>query len=587
MDITDTIMAKIGSLLQKFFARPQIPSEYSDYVFEKDLTPDYSETKNRVTLQRDQSGNRYVVKRVSGQFQDQDKIFLRNEARILKQLSSLGVELSPKYIDYSESSSIASLVTGMVSGEKLEDLSVEERCGLIEKTLNELNKISSLLPPANNSLPSRDPLGFYFSLKLILIKLILKYPADLLKNIGYYLIFFANYFQSALVGVKMGLVHRDLFPDNILYDREKSKLHVLDWESAVVSDNLFDLSQVAVIYTHELGEERLIRILKDRLLTNSERRRFTALAVFNYMQIISFTPKDHHVHKEVVRNIELIIRKIMPRLMQKKSPFEIVNTITLDLIWFLYKFTGRNIFDKKNKIILCYHSVGADGWRFSTHPQQLEEHILMLKKHTNILPLDTLMSSKDGGVCITFDDGYVNLVENALPIFKKHNIVAGLFAIGNETGANRYELENKLPIMAIDGLKTLHSAGWEIGFHTATHVDLGKMDEAGLEREVVEGKAELEKKLGFPMRYFAYPRGIFTKNAIAAVKKAGFTNAFTVDGAAAKPGETDPYLIDRVPVEGELTAEQLMAIISPLGLRISHIYLKLLQLKEKLFPVKK
>lgn len=582
MNAYTVFLRKIGSLFNQYAPRKELSPHMKGYDFVKDLTPVYSPVKNRVVLYRNKAGELVVGKRVSFNLLDLDSEYLRNEANVLKYLTSLsGVSIQPEFVEYKETAHSAYLVTKSVNGQKIEDLDRHKRSELVLTTLDQLTALSERIHSKQTAIPKRNILNYYLSMKILCAKLILKNPAQALWYVHILLRFLFTYSLGSLRSMTYGLSHRDLFPDNILYDADANKISVLDWEGAVVTDALYDLSQISVIYTHEIGTETLVSYLKKNLITNSERRRYIGLAILNAVQILSSTPMDHHVFHDVSKNIRTIVDVIQPAIMQKKSPFEIVNSLTLDCIWYFYKITGRKIFDQHTKIILCYHSVGDDGWRFSTNPKLFERHLQAIKSQTKISSLTNLLESKSGGVNISFDDGYANLLDNALPRLSSIGATATLFALSDGEHARRDELENYLPIMSIPMAQTLHRAGWEIGYHTATHPNLEKLTSVELDQELIEGKKKFEGQLGFKLDYFAYPRGISTDEARAAVRKAGFKMAFTVDGAPALPGSSDPMMIDRVPVEGEITAEQLMALISPIGLKVSHVFLKTLQLKER------
>lgn len=75
--------------------------------------------------------------------------------------------------------------------------------------------------------------------------------------------------------------------------------------------------------------------------------------------------------------------------------------------------------------------------------------------------------------------------------------------------------------MANSGLVT-------IGAHTITHPILSRIDKNQARLEIIEGKSLIEKNLGMPVQFFAYPNGSnddFNDEHIAMVKEAGYTAA--------------------------------------------------------------
>jgi peptidoglycan/xylan/chitin deacetylase (PgdA/CDA1 family) len=62
-------------------------------------------------------------------------------------------------------------------------------------------------------------------------------------------------------------------------------------------------------------------------------------------------------------------------------------------------------------------------------------------------------------------------------------------------------------MLSVDEMKELHSAGTVIGNHSATHRNLLKCSDAELEAEITGARRRLERALGGPVEYFAYPDG--------------------------------------------------------------------------------
>ena len=126
----------------------------------------------------------------------------------------------------------------------------------------------------------------------------------------------------------------------------------------------------------------------------------------------------------------------------------------------------------------------------------------------------------------------------------------------------------------------MHKKGWEIGSHTRTHSHLGKIHDSALQDEIVKSKKELERNLGFSVKYFAYPKGTYSGKIIDYVKKAGYKAAFTVDGYDIGLNDRDNMKLSRISVEGNMKPEHLETLLSPLGLIVSRLFMSMLKLKE-------
>jgi len=70
--------------------------------------------------------------------------------------------------------------------------------------------------------------------------------------------------------------------------------------------------------------------------------------------------------------------------------------------------------------------------------------------------------------------------------------------------------------------------GVTVGSHTRSHALLANETAQVLLDEVEGSRHELERRLGVPIRHFAYPDGQFNANAIEAVAHAGYSTAYTI-----------------------------------------------------------
>ena len=105
----------------------------------------------------------------------------------------------------------------------------------------------------------------------------------------------------------------------------------------------------------------------------------------------------------------------------------------------------------------------------------------------------------------------------------------------------------------------LARAGVAIGAHTVAHPMLAKHDAARARREIVEGRARIEARLGQPVRHLAYPvgdPGSAGQREFALAREAGFATAVTT-----RPGHLFPahrghlHALPRVSVNGLFQSE--------------------------------
>ena len=125
-------------------------------------------------------------------------------------------------------------------------------------------------------------------------------------------------------------------------------------------------------------------------------------------------------------------------------------------------------------------------------------------------------------IIISVDDGYVDDVTRILPALERYQMVATFFVI---TG--RLQIPG---FMTADQVRQLDQAGMDVGDHTTHHLDLRRLTVSELRAETTGSRQTLERVLGHPVYYFAYPFGYFDSTVLEAVRSAGFTMAYTTEG---------------------------------------------------------
>jgi len=186
--------------------------------------------------------------------------------------------------------------------------------------------------------------------------------------------------------------------------------------------------------------------------------------------------------------------------------------------------------------ILTYHRVAEVAENaLCVTPGRFAEQMAWLKRHgLRGVGVGTLVDAMRAGrqrglVGITFDDGYDNLAETALPELLRHGFTATMFIIsGLLGGTNEWDGAPLWRLVSADQVRELASAGMEIGSHSATHLSLTGVDANQLEAQVRESRASLGELIGAPIRGFAYPYGSMDTAARHAVRDAGYDYACAV-----------------------------------------------------------
>ncbi|MFM8332896.1 MAG: polysaccharide deacetylase family protein [Candidatus Methylumidiphilus sp.] len=138
-------------------------------------------------------------------------------------------------------------------------------------------------------------------------------------------------------------------------------------------------------------------------------------------------------------------------------------------------------------------------------------------------------------VVLSFDDGYENFADHALPVLADYGYPSALFAVSGLLGQTARWLDGggDAPLLSAARLRELRQSKVEIGSHSVSHPRLSRLPPAQVWREVADSKAELEAALGEAVAFFAYPYGDYSPDVRDAVAKAGYQAALTCSRGAA------------------------------------------------------
>ena len=220
------------------------------------------------------------------------------------------------------------------------------------------------------------------------------------------------------------------------------------------------------------------------------------------------------------------------------------------MIAFSYKYAWwKPAVDWKRPRVLMYHMVRdhIDGAKFNklrVKPTEFEKQVAWMKAEGfHFVTMQELQANwgkhPEKTVAITFDDGYLDNLENAYPIIEKYQAKATIYVVVDrhdrdwstykKAHHNSGELARE-PKLNDEQVKFLAQSGWvEIGSHTLTHANLDKLDEAECLKELFESKVQLEQLTNMPVTSFAYPFGIYSARDVEIAKQVGYSNAVTTN----------------------------------------------------------
>jgi peptidoglycan/xylan/chitin deacetylase (PgdA/CDA1 family) len=128
-------------------------------------------------------------------------------------------------------------------------------------------------------------------------------------------------------------------------------------------------------------------------------------------------------------------------------------------------------------------------------------------------------------VVLSFDDGDANHWDAFEDLRARH--MTGVFFVITKLLGDAGRL-------SVDQLRTMASAGMEIGSHSISHWDLKDLKPAEKEREILGSKAALEGLLGGSVISFCYPGGNYDRASLDILAASGYWFARTT-----KPGVSE------------------------------------------------
>jgi peptidoglycan/xylan/chitin deacetylase (PgdA/CDA1 family) len=165
----------------------------------------------------------------------------------------------------------------------------------------------------------------------------------------------------------------------------------------------------------------------------------------------------------------------------------------------------------------------------------------------------------ENAVLITFDDGYRDIIENALPVLQRYGYPAVIFVPVAFMG-DRMPLPHEMhliergvhnPTLDWGLVRELDAAGVRVESHGIAHRPLAEVSLDEAVREIAVSKLKLEEELGRPVRAYAYVKGSeahFHPVHESLLKQAGYAIAFT-SISRGNDAAADPFRLGRYNVE--------------------------------------
>jgi peptidoglycan/xylan/chitin deacetylase (PgdA/CDA1 family) len=233
---------------------------------------------------------------------------------------------------------------------------------------------------------------------------------------------------------------------------------------------------------------------------------------------------------------------------------------------------------------LSYHSVADQGPRYLTVAPELFERQLdhYARRGYRSGGLEELSALAAGGSCganlfLTFDDGYADNYEQALPLIRERGVQAFVFILPPvvEKGGTLLWPEVEDDVKATP--ETMRSVTWEmvgemveggfeIGSHGLRHASLPALSDEELRQELSDSRRRIAERVG-SCETLAYPFGDWDARVAQAAADCGYKLAFT---QPTKTGQrlATPLSIPRVNIDYRDEARRLDLKLSAAGRRL-------------------
>lgn len=229
--------------------------------------------------------------------------------------------------------------------------------------------------------------------------------------------------------------------------------------------------------------------------------------------------------------------------------------------------TSTWVFNEAGKVvapILLYHHVNGENtdsrYRVSVPDFRTQMQTLYDEGYTAItisMLVDALIYGGDlpeKPVVITFDDGHQSVYDNAFPIMQAYGFPGVFYIVANR-------IHDVPEFVNVEQLITMVNAGWEIGSHGYTHLDLTK-NHASAAYDIGQSRVDLRAVLGTEINTFAYPFGEVDPFVAQKVNDSGYRAGMGL-GESITHTLGNLFYLHRVEVQGGYSLERFIAMVTP------------------------
>jgi peptidoglycan/xylan/chitin deacetylase (PgdA/CDA1 family) len=219
--------------------------------------------------------------------------------------------------------------------------------------------------------------------------------------------------------------------------------------------------------------------------------------------------------------------------------------------------------------ILMYHRINivtpstpAESRGLTVHPDDFARQMTWLKHHgyrtiSQRELFEALMCGRTLGprpIMITFDDGYRDVFFKASPVLKRLGMRATAYVVSGR-------ISNGDPsFLSWTLLHALERRGIEIGSHTVAHRDMTSLSDREMLGDLMSSRRTLERKLGHPVPWLAYPFGTYDARVERLTRRAGYLLAVTTRSGATQSAR-QPFALPRLRILDSTGVRGLAALL--------------------------
>ncbi len=293
------------------------------------------------------------------------------------------------------------------------------------------------------------------------------------------------------------------------------------------------------------------------------------------MKVKKHTPSGRFYLKKVIAIIVRIFGFIVLKIVYRKRDVLVVLNYHNFSLYNNYKIKRGNILE-------------------TGYADNFEKQIRFYKKHFNFCYPEDFFAGKcfkGINVLITFDDGYKDNYDIALPILKKHDAAAVFFITTNFIGSNNWLWHDRVRYLVVEGkinaneaenrlrkmnqgfpvdeafndkinkffekapkrlmmnwaeVKQLADNGFVIGAHTSNHKVLSLLDENEQQNEIETSIKEIKQNLKIETEHFAFPNGLYNQTTLDILEANKIKYAYTIKNGYNRPVTPSKMQIKRI-----------------------------------------